>query len=646
MELSGYFAVARRWWWTLLVAAWVAGLAGFYVASRIAADLRVAGQAAGRADQHRRRHAAGVRPAGPDLRPARDDADRSSSRRSRELGLTDRSRPSVLAANTRVTANDVTRVLTIRVQDGESERAADLANGMADHDDPDLEERGQPSGGRPVLSSRRRCRTRTRWRPQVSLIVLLATAAGILAAIVLVLLIEYLSRSIRTREELARLAGAPVLGSVPAPAGGTPTRSDLVDEASSAATVYRVLAARIVYGDPSEILHSVAVVDAESETGVGGRRDQPRPGPGPARAAGRRHRRREPRRAWPRCTGSSRLPGIRDILEPRGPAAVGDADDRRAARAHPGRLRGRRPDRPRAGRGRRPRAPRLRPTWSSSRRHPSRPVPAALSWARAVDGPSSSPAATTPDARTSRPPPRPSSTSAAASSGRSSPSARRRWPGCSVAVARARRGRVSPSAPMASPMATPMVEPVATATPTPGPGPRPARPRPSGGGPSPTTPVVGSARRSSGRVRRPTPVEPPRCRSRTGDAATSPGRSVPTSPWAGRSCRPPAPEPASIGSRSAIGQAAFESIDGVAERPDRPRPEATRGCASWSRAEPATSGRRPSGCWPPGVTSRSCSTRSSAAIGPRVEAAPLVVGSVADGGLVEATIREHGDRGA
>ena len=35
MELSGYFAVARRWWWTLLVAAWVAGLAGFYFASRI-----------------------------------------------------------------------------------------------------------------------------------------------------------------------------------------------------------------------------------------------------------------------------------------------------------------------------------------------------------------------------------------------------------------------------------------------------------------------------------------------------------------------------------------------------------------------------------------------------------------------------------
>ncbi len=42
---------------------------------------------------------------------------------------------------------------------------------------------------------------------------------------------------------------------------------DLVDESSSAATVYRVLAARIVYGDPTDILHSVAVVDAESDTG-------------------------------------------------------------------------------------------------------------------------------------------------------------------------------------------------------------------------------------------------------------------------------------------------------------------------------------------------------------------------------------------
>ena len=35
MELSGYLETARRWWWTLLIATWVAGLAGYIVATRI-----------------------------------------------------------------------------------------------------------------------------------------------------------------------------------------------------------------------------------------------------------------------------------------------------------------------------------------------------------------------------------------------------------------------------------------------------------------------------------------------------------------------------------------------------------------------------------------------------------------------------------
>ena len=59
----------------------------------------------------------------------------------------------------------------------------------------------------------------------------------------------------------------PVLGSVPAPAKRNPDPKDLIDESSAAATVYRVLAARIVYGDPNETLHSMAIVDSESDTG-------------------------------------------------------------------------------------------------------------------------------------------------------------------------------------------------------------------------------------------------------------------------------------------------------------------------------------------------------------------------------------------
>ncbi len=265
MELSGYFAVARRWWWTLLVAAWVAGLAGFYFASRIeptyesqvkllvgpintdADTLRGAGLMIQTYGQ--------VVTTAPILKSTIDT-----------LGL--EMSPNELAANTRVTANDATRLLTIRVQDGDPARAALLANTLAETMINISREGGvsRPDGQLQVIDDADPNPNPV--APQVSLIVLLATAAGILAAIVLVLLIEYLGRSIRSREELARLAGAPVLGSVPAPRGGRPAPKDLVDESSSAATVYRVLAARIVYGDPTDILHSVAVVDAESDTGA------------------------------------------------------------------------------------------------------------------------------------------------------------------------------------------------------------------------------------------------------------------------------------------------------------------------------------------------------------------------------------------
>jgi receptor protein-tyrosine kinase len=264
VELSGYFAVARRWWWTLLVAAWVAGLAGFYFAGRIdptyesqvkmlvgpintdADTLRGAGLMIQTYGQ--------VVTTEPVLKTTLD-----------QLGL-DFS-PAALAAATRVTANDATRILTIRIQAGDPVLAAKIANELASTMIT-ISRQGtvtRPEGQLAIIDDAKPNPDPV--APQVSLIVLLATAAGILAAIVLVLLIEYLGRSIRSREELARLAGAPVLGSVPAPRRANPHPKDLVDESSSAATVYRVLAARIVYGDPSEILRSVAVVDAESDTG-------------------------------------------------------------------------------------------------------------------------------------------------------------------------------------------------------------------------------------------------------------------------------------------------------------------------------------------------------------------------------------------
>lgn len=226
MELSGYFAVARRWWWTLLVAAWVAGLAGFYVASRlpptyessvemlvgpINTDAATVGASAKLIQTY-----ASLATTGPVLADVVKELPFDTS-------------PGLIAVNTRVSANVDSRILTIRVQADEPDRAAKIANGIA----AVLQERASAGLVRPeglLTISDPAVPNPAPVAPQVSLIVLLATAAGILAALILVLMIEYLSRTVSSREELAKLAGAPVLGSVPAPKKSRANARDLVDE--------------------------------------------------------------------------------------------------------------------------------------------------------------------------------------------------------------------------------------------------------------------------------------------------------------------------------------------------------------------------------------------------------------------------------
>jgi capsular polysaccharide biosynthesis protein len=264
VELSGYFAVARRWWWTLLVAAWVAGLAGFYVASRIPPTYESSVQLL-------------VGPINTDAATVGASAKLIQTYAQvittptildptiKAVGVT--MTANELATNTRVTANVDSRILSIRVQDSGAQRAADLANGMA----AQLVEFTNAGVSRPegtLVVVRFAEAVLDPVAPQISLIVVLATLAGIIAAIVLVLLIEYFGRSIRNREELASLTGAPVLGVVPAPVKSLPHPRDLVDEGSSAATAYRLLGGRIVYGEADDVLRSVAVVDVQSDTGA------------------------------------------------------------------------------------------------------------------------------------------------------------------------------------------------------------------------------------------------------------------------------------------------------------------------------------------------------------------------------------------
>jgi capsular polysaccharide biosynthesis protein/Mrp family chromosome partitioning ATPase len=264
VELSGYLAVARRWWWTLIVSAWIAGLTGWLVASTIPPTYESQVKVL-------------VGPLNTDTDTLRASgflvqtyAQYVTTREVlastiQELGLD--LTPDEFAAATRATANDVTRILTIRVQAGDRDQAAKLANTLATELEQ-LTSRGlsRPEGLIQIIEFARPEETPV--APQVSLLVLLAALAGVVVAVVLVLLLEYFGNTIRTGKELANLARAPLMGSVPAPGGDPPAAQDLVLQtapSSRAAAPYRLISAKIALGREEETLRSILVTDVDSE---------------------------------------------------------------------------------------------------------------------------------------------------------------------------------------------------------------------------------------------------------------------------------------------------------------------------------------------------------------------------------------------
>lgn len=261
MNLSGYLSVARRWWWTLLVAVWIAGLAGYVVGSQIPptyetrvkllvgpinADIdtiRAGGQLV--------QTYAELVTSQPLLESAID-----------ELGL--EIRPSQLRLSVRATADDVTRFLTIRVQDSDAERAARIANTLAD------ELRLLASGGlsRPEgeLQITEFAEAPTvPIAPQVPLIAILAAGAGLVGALLIVLFIEYLADTVRTREDVVRLGGGPALGSVPARGDRSAAGLEPATTGSPAATAYRVLGATVQVDEAGDGLRSLVTVPADTD---------------------------------------------------------------------------------------------------------------------------------------------------------------------------------------------------------------------------------------------------------------------------------------------------------------------------------------------------------------------------------------------
>ena len=265
MELTGYLAVARRWWWTLLVATWVAAIAGFLVASRITPTYEAQAQLL-------------VGPINTDSETLKASgllvqtyaqlAISPSALKStgQETGVD----PAKLGQNVRATANDTTRILTIRVQDADPKKASEIANTMADElIQVTTGATTRPEGQLEVIGAA--VAPTVPVAPQVSLIVLLAMAAGLIGGLVLVIIVEYATDTVRDRSDLARLSNTEVLATIAfdarAPGSSSMPIAEATAPGSANAVAFRLLASKVAFAErdvPTQTIMAGAVGEGDS----------------------------------------------------------------------------------------------------------------------------------------------------------------------------------------------------------------------------------------------------------------------------------------------------------------------------------------------------------------------------------------------
>ncbi len=264
MELTGYLAVARRWWWTLLVATWVAAVAGFVVASTIPATYEARTQllvGPFNTDRETLSAAGSLVQTYSELVTTAPLLESAIAEVGVDLTADD------LAAATRATANDTTRFLTIRVQHTDPAAAARLANALAE--EISVRASGginRPEGQLQVVDFA--VPPVDPIAPQRSLIVGLAAAAALIGAMVLVMLVEYLSAAVRSEDEVERLTELPSLGRVDTARTLPPNADSLLDSApdSAAAAAYRLVVAKVSgRGDREHPVRSMVVVGTGSD---------------------------------------------------------------------------------------------------------------------------------------------------------------------------------------------------------------------------------------------------------------------------------------------------------------------------------------------------------------------------------------------
>ncbi len=270
MELGGYFAIVRRWWWTLLLAAWIAGLIGFLFAATLAPryDARVrllVGPVT--ADLNTLRASAGLVPTFAELAQSEPLLESVAESAEVDLSLAE------LEAGLSITANDTTRLLTIHFDDSDPVRAAAVPNEIA----AQLIAL-QPSGatlpeGEITIVEPATVPSEPA-APETPLLVMLAAGAGMVGALILVLILEYANHSIRGPAELEALTDVPLIGQLRLP----PTRqrwhatSPLFVEAmpsSRPASALRIAAVKATSRGHGAPLRSLLVIGIDTHAGAG-----------------------------------------------------------------------------------------------------------------------------------------------------------------------------------------------------------------------------------------------------------------------------------------------------------------------------------------------------------------------------------------
>lgn len=269
MERSVYLDLLQRWKWTLLLAAWMAGLVGFLGASQIQQSYEARARvlvgplntdvSTVRAAEALTLTYAEIATAAPRIQRVVD-----------ELGLD--VDPSELVADIGVNATSETRILTILVTHADPATAAAIANGLAD----ELIESTSSGLTRPegeVTMIDPAVEPSAAVGPNLAMLTLLSAVAGLLIAAMIAMAVEYFSNTLRGSQDLVQVTGGPMLGEVNIGHGyrGTPVQPLVVEAMPESRTAlgYRLLAGQIGLGGGENPVRSLLVIGSQPGEHVG-----------------------------------------------------------------------------------------------------------------------------------------------------------------------------------------------------------------------------------------------------------------------------------------------------------------------------------------------------------------------------------------